>query len=60
VDYNKAFVIMDHGFQVCLLEQFQVNEEVIGEEDCEEEEELHLYLSDDSDDETQRKTGQWL
>jgi len=31
---------MDHGFQVCLLEQFQVNEEVIGEEDCEEEEEL--------------------
>ncbi len=51
---------MDHGFQVCLLEQFQVNEEVIGEEDCEEEEELHLYLSDDSDDETQRKTGQWL
>ncbi len=52
---------MDHGIQVCLLEQFQVNEEVIGEEDYEEEEEeLHLYLSDDSDDETQRKAGQWL
>ena len=48
---------MEHGIQVCSLEQFQVSEEVIGDDFEEEEEDLHLYLSDDSEDETQRKTG---
>jgi hypothetical protein len=48
---------MEHGIQVCSLEHFQVNEEMIEDEIEDEEEDLHLYLSDDSEDETQRKTG---